>query len=653
MAKVQALNADEWKKYLITRWEAARKYRELFEAQVQTNYLTIHTTAVRTADLFSTSFTESVELESGEVDAGDSQIGMNYAFKYLRFFHAQLSANPPSVVVRPTSFDPTDRRKADAADRLVRYGMRDQALPEVVDQASHNMLWAGTGWVKQVWDPDRGDVYDFNEETREVTMKGDINSYAPAWDDVWIDPTARRWADVRFIFERHYMPYEDAAFLFPQFKDQLKKAIVPKSALDSTVLEHNSSTETDNVAIYEYYEKGLPINGTAGRHAWFLDDGTLLREPGKNPHIHAGLPYHCFTYLDVPNQVYGKSVVEYVARLQDMLNRLDSSVLDSIQAHGVVRLLLPQDTEIEEHAISNSSWDWVKYSGTQPPQFLQPTGMPGDVWRFREQLLVAIQELYGINDSMLGIQRREQSAVSQQTAIEAGTMIHRRLFKKYAMFVEGIYRDFLGLIRENWEETRTVLVLGKEKAFEAADFKGADIAGGFDLVVEYGTSLPIDPNMRREAIMLLMEPLKEAGMSMKQILGLMKLNDLEGMHDRMEMAAERQREVFEEMIAQYYAGTPVYIAPKPKQEHQGMLDYAYDYIMTSEFNNQLPLDLQNLLFRHIEEREQIEAAQQAPPPATGDAAPAGLPGVSGAVTPSVGGRAPGAPPLTALLGGQQ
>jgi hypothetical protein len=79
------------------------------------------------------------------VDQSNSNIGTNYTFKNLRFIHAQLSANPPTVLPRPTSNDPDDRRKADAADRLVRYAMRQYKMQENVDQVSLNTLTYGTG----------------------------------------------------------------------------------------------------------------------------------------------------------------------------------------------------------------------------------------------------------------------------------------------------------------------------------------------------------------------------------------------------------------------------------------------------------------------------------------------------------------------------
>lgn len=636
-AIVQSWNEDEWKRQLKKRFDNARKYRETFEAQWRSNIQIINQPSGRPSDQFNLTFDSLIELESGEVDSGDSEIGINYAFKYVRFWHSQMSANPPSVVPRPRSSDPTDRRKADSADRIVRFLNKDKDLGEVVDQMNNAMLLLGTGYTKAVWDSNSGDTYDFNDETREVTMTGDHLVYSPATEDVWLDPDARRKSDVRYIIERITMPADEAKFLFPDKADTIASiADKNKEGIFRSLMNKNEVMPGQNlIEIFEYYEKALPINGMAGRYAKFLEDGTPLKV-GKNPHFKARLPYKILTYVDVPNQVYGKSVVEYVARPQEMLNKLHSSILDSIQAHGVVRFMMHESNEIEDEAISNSSWDWLKYSGDREPHFANPPALMQDMWKFEQTLVQGIQELFGVNDSMMGIQKREQSAVSQQTSIEAGTLLHRRLFKKYAKCVEEIYEDMLGLVRENWDEPRTVLVLGKEKAFEAADFKGADIAGGFDLDVAYGASLPLDPNAAREQLMLLMPALKEAGMSMKMILSRFKLSELESLLDRNELAADRQREIFEEMIARLDEGESAYIAPAELQEHPAMLEYAYDYVMTAEYKY-LPDDAKLLIDRHIKDREAL-AAKKAPaaPAAPGVQQLPGSPGVEGALPPSVG-----------------
>ena len=81
-----------------------------------------------------------------------------------------------------------------------------------------------------------------------------------------------------------------------------------------------------------------------------------------------------------------------------------------------------------------------------------------------------------------------------------------------------------------------------------------------------------------------------------------------------------------------------YIGPRKSgiQEHEGMLKYAYDYVMTSEFKY-LPESTKLLIERHITEREELAAAGAAPAPAAaGPTEIPGSPGVSGAITPDVG-----------------
>ena len=633
--KVTSWTDAEWESNLKNRLERAMKFREIFEGQWRTNIAIASNVSLSPLSQFNISFDSLVEMDAGEVDNGDSDIGINEIFKYIRFWHSQMSANPPSVIIRPRSSDPSDRRKADAGDRIAKHLRKDKCVQEVADDRNNKTLIFGTGYSKVEWDAEAGDIYDFNEETSEVKMEGDMKVYSPATEDVWLDPDARRKQDVRFTFERIIMPLDEAIMKFPEQEKLLREHLMSreKDAWQSWGVAEVPNDKTGMVEIYEYVEKGMPVNGGVGRKAFLLKEGTILNK-GKNTHYKASLPIKILTYIDIPGQVYGKSVIEYCARLQDMLRRMDSATLDAIQAHGVVRMALHESTDIEDEAISNSNWDYIKYGGSAPPHFINPPQLMPDMHRFREALVMAIKDLFGVNDSMMGIQRREQSAVSQQTSIESGTMLHRRLFTKFAMVTEEEFRDMLGLVRTHWNTPRQVLVLGKEKAFEAADFSGADVAGGFDFDVEYGTSLPLDPNMAREQLMLLMPALKEAGVSMKEILRRFRLNEVEGTLDIMDLAADRQREIFEEMIAKSNEGVAEYIAPVELEEHQGMLEYAYVFIMTSEFKY-LSEEAKQLIRRHIKDREAFLQQGAAPAPAAGVQQLPGMPGVSGALTPEL------------------
>ena len=600
-AKIISWDPKQAKAELNKRLRGAKKARQSFEDQWRTNGNIVYNALSKNTAQFNITFDNVIELESGEVDEGDSEVGTNYAFKYLRFRHGQLSSNPPSVIARPSSPDSSDRQKADAADRIIRHGYEDGNIQELFDQAVLKTLTRGTGWIKQVWDPDKGDIVDMNEETQEVTLEGDLHCYAPDTFDVWCDPIARRWEDVRYIFERHLMPLEQAKYLWPEKFELLKKAVRKEKPQS-----YNDAYVEDVVEVFEYWEKSLPYNGNVGRHAWHLDDGTLLEPMTKNPHLHHRLPYYMMTDIDVEDVVYGKSTIEYVARKQELLNRFDSGLVDAMEAHGAVRLLVPESTEINDDEISNSNYDIIKYSGAVPPHHMAPAQLPPDLFRLRQQLRDDIQEMMGLNDAQLGIQKRETSGFSQQTMIESGNINNRRMFNKYTKFVKEFWRDRLGLIKEHWDIPRLILTLGQENAFEAAKIKGADIAGGFDIVVEYGASLPLDPNLRREQIMLLIEPLTQAGVPMKRVLKHLKLNELDNIYDELEQGERRQREIFEEMLALHKQGGDVYIEPKELEDHESMLVFAQKYTMSMEYKV-LPEEVKVLIDQHIKDRMELAA----------------------------------------------
>jgi hypothetical protein len=568
-------------------------------------------------------------------DNENSSIGTNYSLKNVRLIHAQLSANPPAVIPRPTSNDPDDRRRADAADRIIRYAMRQYGMQEKTDMVSLSTLIYGTGFVRTMWDTETGDIVSADEETGKLELEGDYSIDVPNIWNIYMDSDASTWEDVRYIFERVVMPYEQACFMFPDKKDMLEQFRIKSGANGSMGLPNSElmrKSYYDSVELFMYWEKGLPVNGMLGRFCWCTNEGTPLMPPTHNPERYkapkvrmgnsskpdiakAVLPYHIFTDLDVPGRVYGKSSVEFASSMQDSLNRVDSVTLENIKAHGVARLILPEGTEIADDSITNSPYDIIRTTGTQPPHFAEPMPLPAAMTQIRETMRAGIDDMFGVNESMFGQQSREQSGFSMQYATNQGNMIRRRLFNKYVLLIESMYKRLLMIVQKHWSTPRTIHVLGKEKAFEVADFQGADIAGGYDLVVEYGTSLSLDPISRREEIMTMMPLFEKAGVSTRDILSMVKLNELGGMYDVVQMASDRQREYFEEMIA-----TGIYLGPRELEDHPNMLAYAYGYIMTVEYKY-LKDEEKALVDRHIREREQLEATKQASAQAGGPPGP--------------------------------
>lgn len=657
--KVTTWSPDQAKKEISKRWHNCQDARVPLEDRWQRAERTVY--ANTSPNAYSFLGTSEGDYATGMpgVDSSDSDTNVAYAFKNIRFIHAQMSANPPSVVMRPTSSDQEDRRRADAADRVVRYAIRQYEMQERVDQSSLQALVYGTAALKCVWDSGKGEILGFDEKTGELKLEGDICVSVPHIWNIFIDPDAEAIAEIKYVIERLYIDYDEACARWPDKEDLLKKSKVTQTG---TTGRHTQiqSQKYNVVELLEYWETGLPTNGYLGRYAITTIEGDQLQPVGPNPHRFlkfgaarkirdsekipdaakehliskipevAQLPFHFLTDVDVPNRVWGKSLIDYIAILQGTLNKIDSATVDNIQAHGVARMVIPETAEIADDSLTNSPWDVTKMTGSQPPFFMEVPQLMPEMTGMRQYLKQGIDDMSGVNESMFGQQSREQSGASMQYATNQGNMIRRRLFNKYVLFVEGIYKSILNLVRKHWDLERTIYVLGKEKALEAVDLKGMDIDGGYDVVGEYGVSLSLDPLTRREEIMALQPLFEKAGVPTRVSLKMMKLNELEGMYDLLQLAEDRQREIFEEIIAR-----GVQIQPKPFQDHQNMIGYAMQYFMTTEFVY-LEDHLQDLCREHVRLR-----AQQAALDAQGGQA--GAPGAAPGMPPG-GAPAPAAPP---------
>ena len=635
--KVTAWNDELASRNIMRRYQDAQAQRQPFEQRWLKNEQAVYSTStLASMNFMTTSLEASYNSAMPGIDQSGADLNAAYTFKNLRFLHAQMSANPPSVVMRPTSSDQDDHRRADAADRVVRWAIRHYDMQEKVDQLSLHALVYGTGVVKTVWDSALGDIVEWNDKDGTVKLEGDINISVPFTWNVFLDPDARTWKDVKWVIERVYMDYDEAIARWPDKEEELKAAKVTRDGSIQHAATRQSNLAHDrfnSVELLEYWEIGLPTNGYLGRYCLTSSGGGVIescrpspfrfRHPGaarrvqdsglpddvveeklKRTPEQAGLPYHILTDIDVPNVVWGRSAVEYAAQLQDNLARLDTAVMDNIQAHGVARMILPESAEAQVN-ISNSPWDVMKISGNQPPYYMEVPQLMPEMTATRVNLIQGINDVMGVNDAMFGVQKRETSGTSMNYATNQGNMIRRRIFNKYVLVVESIYKAILKLVCKHWPVNRTIYVLGKEHALEAVDLKGSDIDGGYDVVGEYGVSLSLDPMSRREEILTLQPLFEKAGVPTRTSLKLLKLNELEGMYDRLALAENRQKEIFDEMIA-----TGRYIAPEDLLDHDNMISWALEYFMTQEFQS-LEQQLKELCKQHIRDRVQLAAQEKA------------------------------------------
>ena len=212
----------------------ARQTAGFFENQWKMNEATIYNTrGVIDSSYMLNGAVDSEDIASYFNTNDEGEMGINYAFKNFRFLHAQASANPPSVVARPTSTDPSDRQASEAADNLIRHAIRAYAMQDKFDTLVEQSMLYGTGFVKTWWNPDDGDIADIDGD--EIKMTGAINIEVTSTWDLWLDPQALSWGEVRYIIERKWLTEDE---VMSKYDYKTAKKIIKEGNNEFTANSH-------------------------------------------------------------------------------------------------------------------------------------------------------------------------------------------------------------------------------------------------------------------------------------------------------------------------------------------------------------------------------------------------------------------------------
>jgi hypothetical protein len=641
MLRVQSWSEADFRSNLTKRLAYAKSYRKRREEQWATNEEIYYNAALNEGS--------SVNISSEDLEAADAtddmelsvrEVAINYVFRDIRYMHSQMSASPPTVKIIPTSTDTEDEERADAADIAARWAKEHYLVPSVVDQRNLKTLTKGTGYLRYSHDSTLGKVIEFNEESGELLMSGETRLYSPSTWKIWLDPDAC-CSDVnaingpRWFFEQVDMSFEEAAMRFPKYVDELKKASAPKTTASRFKFWGGEKEERggeDKISVFFYAERGEALNGMKGRQAYMLEDGCIL-DCGALEHPAAKLPLDILTDIDVEDEPYGKSIIEYLAAVQAMIQSLDANTLRNVAAHAVIRMYKDSNTTLSDDALSNDGLDIIEGDGP-PPTFLNPPSQLPDAWKLRDQLYQGSRDVSMINEAMLGQASRETSGFTTQLQVNQGNLGRRTIFNKFTYSTKNLFSNLLALMIENWDEPRTLQVLGVERAYEVHVFRNTDLDGGWDIIAEYGQNFSLDPNTARDQVMQLM-PLFEKipGFDFRSLVDVIRLNVMDNFIDHLAVAKRKQRKIFKTMIRAHESeGSMAYIKPRELEDHENMLAYCREFVMSNEYDV-LEKETKELIDTHIRDRENIVAdltAKATPPQAPVAAMPA-MPGIPGAV----------------------
>lgn len=465
---------------------------------------------------------------------GGQKVIVPRAIKNVDAMHAALTTFDVWPVVIPRGLTTLDM--AAVQQEALRIEWEEQEVLEMAEYAIKDGLITGIGYVKvgyeyaeEELDEDAKDdefgeaLADglspddaFNASTQPTVVKDNVTVEHVPYDEVYFDPEAKKWDDIRWIVQKFEMPLqevmEDESFPAERKKDLGKDAVIQDSWRGERA-GHEPDPDEERVILYLFHDLD------AGMNYWFsLNHDQILRvDPNplglrrRNKDRNPFVPF--VTRKDV-NKVVGISDIQAMKPSIDEENILRSGLATFVDRNkpkiiadeGVI-------TEQGKRALRSQEWGEVVEvrAGTMSAggglDNMQMPTMPQEAFMQDAKAAADSDSSIGLNELLQGnLPSGRKTATAMQQLANAGTV--RQAEKRNALnrFYRNIADRMLYLMKLLYEQDRIVRMV-EDYGDVVWEFNADDIAFETGIGVELEQKEVLDTEGRREKFGMLLNVL--------------------------------------------------------------------------------------------------------------------------------------------------
>ena len=458
-------------------------------------------------------------------DERDRYVTDNLIAPLLLKWTALVTMTRPDAGPAPDTDSPQDRQAAGEARAILAHLDRRHCRQT---QTVERVQWTGScgvSWLKTWWDKNaEADVPQFGPDG-QVAGKfcapvGEVDEEVIPPFEVYLDPGAKRWRDVRWLVHACTKPlswfqarFGDRGFLVePDAQD------AGNGWVDSYLLAapenagNNRQAKAQHAVCYEFWERPTPKypHGrfviVAGKRVLFSGPWPCTkRHDPNNP-----FPFVRLVHAEAFGHPYGKGLVPQLAPLQVAYNRLLTKALTRVEDDKAT-LLVPKGSEIGVDAYEETGRNHHKVyyeEGAGPASWQQMPPVGADLWRLRDVFWTDMQHIAGIHEVQMGgtpsgvtagisielLQQgdRTQMAVMLQGIEQSAVHIGDWEISLYGQYAAGNLPRLMGLDNTgNPEMARSA----------ATSFRALSGGGSCSMIVMPGSATPKTPAGQKQEVL--------------------------------------------------------------------------------------------------------------------------------------------------------
>lgn len=397
---------------------------------------------------------------------------------------AKVMRNKLTKKVIPATTEDADVRAARLAEKVVEWLEYDLKLQEIDEEAIMWTLVTRIGFVKPVWNPNKG-VIIATEDGKQI-KQGDadievLNLFELKWDK-----SASKWEQARWYVHERQRTVEYVKDMYGvevEAEDGLTQSSVYAGKLasltsGSTGFIASSVKAVDCVVVKECWEKpsnkypkGRQITTANGKELYYAEDIGFGEEDTSEREV----PIFPLIHINVPGKIIGSSIVEQLMPVQREYNKSRSQTIENKDLMANPKWVAEVGSVDDEIDNRPGSVIWYR-KGFAPPVMTQPTSLGSDVDSNIERCLEEFMFISGQQEVSHGATSPGVTAgVAIQLLQEQDDTKLGPTIAKYGRFKQHYLSYLLKMIKYKYDTPRTVTLVGKNKAQEVLEFKGSEL----------------------------------------------------------------------------------------------------------------------------------------------------------------------------------
>lgn len=523
----EAKKLVDWVKSKYTEMDG-RRSKEKMQWQVNlAMYNGNHDVAISSG----TSHVEAGTLVNPQASRKNDKRTVNRIRSAVRTEMARLVSQKPSATVVPASSEDEDLFAALAGEQIFQSLVSRRKLHAEYTKSAFWLSITGNGFIKTYWDEG---LYDQDSKIWGDIRYGDVcpfNLFVP-------DLREQEIENQPYVLEMYTKTVDWVKYFYKEEMEGIEvvaTAIDQESLLSEAYLKtsDNTNRKNDSCMCYEMWVKPggcslLPEGGTVT----IVNETIVSYSNNGLPYEHGQYPYSHIKHVP-SGKFYATSVIEDLAPLQKEYNSVRTHIARTRTRMGNAQLLSAKGSVVSSK-ITNEIGLNIEYKpGMPPPTPLAMSQLPAYIVQEQDRILADMEDLSGQHQVSKG------SAPTGVTAATAISFLQEKddsymapTYSSIEAGFEKIGRISLALAAQFWDVARTVKTVGLDNAFDAEQFRGAQIANGMDLRIEAGSALPQSKAAKQAFVMDMINsgiiPPQE-GLEMMEIGGAQQLmNVLKG-----------------------------------------------------------------------------------------------------------------------------